>query len=371
MRISRLFIAAAITALSFTACNDKGTNRLTYEIVGTADGFSDGDMLQLTNAEGEALDTIIIKAGKFSYKGQADSVGYYSLNVLKDEFNNVNFFTEAGTIKMTITTEAGHSKVAGTTANDALQELSDATAPYYDKIHEIENSAYSDTVLSKDNEWALAERYMQVYSEINKKIVEAAEKNIGNELGYMLTTKYIDPAENADLVRQLIAQMPESFRQRKAIADIENWMKELEATEIGKTISDFTLNTPEGTPQSILSEVAKNKLTILDFWASWCGPCRREMPFMKELYTDYQSKGLGIIGISLDDNAEAWQQAIKDLKITWMQISDLKGGRSEIAQYFQVNTIPYLVIVDAQGTIVQKGLRGEDLKAFVGGQLAE
>ena len=370
MRTKRLFAAAALlAALLLTACTGKHGNQHSYTIEGTAVGFSDGDLLQLTNAEGEVLDTIVVKAGKFSYTGKADSVGYYSLNVVKDEFNNANFFTEAGTIRMTITTEPGASKVEGTTANDALQQLSDATKPYYDKIHEIENTVYSDTVLDKDKEWVLAERYLQLYSEINKKIVEAAEKNIGNELGYMLTTKYIDPADNADLVRQLIAKMPENYRQRQAIAALTAWLEKSEAAEKGKTIADFALATPEGTPQSILEEAARHKLTVLDFWASWCGPCRREMPFMKELHASYQSKGLGIIGISLDDNGDAWRQALSELKLPWLQLSDLKGTASEIAQFFQISAIPFTVVIDAQGTILEKGLRGDDLKAFVDGQL--
>ena len=114
-----------------------------------------------------------------------------------------------------------------------------------------------------------------------------------------------------------------------------------------------------------MDEVSKNKVTILDFWASWCGPCRNEMPFMRELYATYRPKGLGIVGISLDESAADWNRAITDLKIDWPQMSDLKGWGCSAAQTFQVNAIPYIVVVDTEGRILEKGLRGDDLKQFV------
>ena len=134
-------------------------------------------------------------------------------------------------------------------------------------------------------------------------------------------------------------------------------------------IPDFTLGTPDGTPLSIMSEVSKNKITILDFWASWCQPCMHEMPFMKDLYAKYHSKGLGIVGISLDTEREAWQQAISRLGIEWPQVSDLQGWDSKPAREFNVRAIPHIIIVDYSGDIIEMGLRGEELQKFIGSLL--
>ena len=128
---------------------------------------------------------------------------------------------------------------------------------------------------------------------------------------------------------------------------------------------DFLLDTPEGEQKSVLDEVKQHKFTIIDFWASWCEPCRKEMPFMRQLFTDYKEKGLGIIGISLDSQADDWQKAITDLKTEWMQLSDLKGRDAAAANAFRVSSIPYMVVVDSTGTILKKGLRGDDLRLFV------
>ncbi len=357
-------LMAFMGLLLAASCTTKDAPGTKYEIKGTA-AFEDGCRLLLTDAEGQTLDTIVVKGGTFSYSGVADSVRHCSINVESDPFNSVSFLTEPGIISIDIAAEAGKSTISGTEANDALQKLAEETNPLYDKIHEIETIVYSDTVLSKDSEWALAERYMQLYGEVNKKIQEAAQKNMGNELGYMLLLKYIDPQESPDVVRQLLAKLPEKFRQRQQVADLEKVLLAGESIEKGQVMSAFTLNTPQGEPLNIMDEVSKNKVTILDFWASWCGPCRNEMPFMRELYATYRPKGLGIVGISLDESAADWNRAITDLKIDWPQMSDLKGWGCSAAQTFQVNAIPYIVVVDTEGRILEKGLRGDDLKQFV------
>ena len=118
-----------------------------------------------------------------------------------------------------------------------------------------------------------------------------------------------------------------------------------------------------------MDEVKKHKVTVIDFWASWCGPCRQEMPFMMQMYDKLQSKGLGIIGISLDNDKDAWVKGTEALGFTWPQMSDLKGWENEIAQHFQVTSIPHTIVVDQKGTILRRGLRGEELEAFVAEQL--
>ena len=132
---------------------------------------------------------------------------------------------------------------------------------------------------------------------------------------------------------------------------------------------DFTLLTPDSTQLSVMSEVKQHQFTIIDFWASWCNPCRAEMPAMRQLYTDFKEKGLGIVSISLDDKAEDWRQAISDLKMEWTQLSDLKGRDNAAARAFRVSTIPYMVVVDSVGTILKKGLNGDDLRLFISGLL--
>ena len=364
----RLLTAAALVLLTASSCRQEAP-KAGYTIEGTAQALADGTRLLLINSDGMPFDTITVKGGTFSYDGQADSVLFCTLAVENDGMNAVSFFTEPGAIKIAFGSEAGRATVAGTEANDAIQALTEEVNPYYEKIHELESLVYSDSTQNYD-QWALMERYNQLVSEINKRFNAAAEKNIGNELGFNLLVGYIDPEENADLVRSLIDKLPARFSQRPQVEALRNALKAQDATAVGQKIADFTLDTPDGTPLSVMSEVAKNKITILDFWASWCGPCRKEMPFMKKLYADFHPKGLGIVGISLDESAADWNRAIADLKLEWPQMSDLKGWNAAPARTFNVNSIPFMLVLDSEGRILQKGLRGEELQQFISERLA-
>ena len=134
-------------------------------------------------------------------------------------------------------------------------------------------------------------------------------------------------------------------------------------------IPDIKMNDINGNNTSVKAEVAKNKITIIDFWASWCGPCIKETPSVVALYDDYHAKGLGIIGISLDEDEAAWKQAVDKLNMKWTHLSDLQGWDNAAAQLLDVRSIPHTIVVDRQGTILAQGLRGDDLRRFIAGEL--
>ncbi len=358
----------ALAAMLLTGCK-KEVPTVTFQVEGKTVGLPDGEQLYLVNSEGESLDTLVVKDGKFTYTGPADSVRFMTLIQASNQMNSMNFFTEPGIISVTIDQAPGKGSVSGTVANNALQELMEATYPYYDKINEIETIIYSDTTLTSEAEWALSERYMQLYGEIEKRHIEAAQKNTDNELGYMLVVNYIDEQLNSDLLRELIAKMPDSYRQRQPVVRLLQSISNIEATAEGHVMPDFTLATPEGEQLNVMSLVKGSKMTVIDFWASWCEPCRKEMPMLRQLMQDYQPKGLSVVGISLDNDSAAWRKAIVDLKMGWPQLSDLKGKGSTPAKAFRVNNIPYTVVVDSLGTILKKGLRGEELKEYVAASL--
>ena len=138
------------------------------------------------------------------------------------------------------------------------------------------------------------------------------------------------------------------------------------ATAIGAQYTDLTMPAPDGKEIRVSDYVSKNKYTLIDFWASWCGPCRAEMPTVVKAYSTYHAKGFEVVGVSFDNDKAAWLKAIDQLKMPWPQMSDLKGWESVGAEKYNVRAIPANVLIDQQGKIVAKDLRGEDLLSKLG-----
>ena len=132
---------------------------------------------------------------------------------------------------------------------------------------------------------------------------------------------------------------------------------------------DVLIPDTERNKVSLRGEIAKHQLTVVDFWASWCGPCRQEMPNMVRLHNDFAGKGLAIIGISLDKENAAWQQAIQEMDMKWLQLSALRGWDDDAAKMFGVNAIPHTIVFNQQGSILARGLRGDELHEFIAAQL--
>lgn len=137
------------------------------------------------------------------------------------------------------------------------------------------------------------------------------------------------------------------------------FLKEYEKVVVGAKVEDFTLPDVKKKPKTLYKNLGK--YTIIDFWASWCAPCRHENPSTVALYSKYKKKGLKVIGISLDTDEQKWISAIEKDHLTWLQLSNLNGWKEPLLQSFKVKSIPKLIILDKNGTIIAKDLRGEKL----------
>jgi len=141
-------------------------------------------------------------------------------------------------------------------------------------------------------------------------------------------------------------------------------MERMQAVAIGNQYTDFGLETPEGELLNV-SDVHNGNVLLIDFWASWCGPCRRANPEVVEIYNTYHDQGFEILGVSLDRDTASWIQAIADDQLTWSHISDLKYWNSEGAELYGVPAIPHTVLIDKEGIITAKNLHGDELREAI------
>ncbi|MCK4701191.1 MAG: TlpA family protein disulfide reductase, partial [Bacteroidales bacterium] len=135
----------------------------------------------------------------------------------------------------------------------------------------------------------------------------------------------------------------------------------LKKVAIGEKFLDFTQNDPDGNPVTLSSLVGENYL-LIDFWAAWCGPCRVENPNIVAVYNNYKDKGFDVLGVSLDRDKEAWLKAIEDDNLTWTQVSDLNYWNNEASKAYGVNAIPSNLLLGNDGIIIEKNIRGEELR---------
>jgi peroxiredoxin len=193
--------------------------------------------------------------------------------------------------------------------------------------------------------------------------IKALIPAMGTHLVALWATNFL-PAEKE---LALLEEIGERFRKAKPNHPqvkpfLEN-LKRLKGVSIGSEAPEIALPTPAG-PIMRLSDL-RGKYVLIDFWASWCGPCRRENPNVIKTYATYKDKGFEIFGVSLDQEKTAWINAIAKDQLTWPHVSDLQYWNSVAAQAYQVSSIPMTFLLDPQGKVIAKGLRGDSLNQYL------
>lgn len=192
-----------------------------------------------------------------------------------------------------------------------------------------------------------------------KQEVELWNKCVNSFVGaYILVSNMKDMP--ATMVRSRYEQLPADLREKGYGKVISEYLAQAERIMEGKTAPDFTLPTVEG--DSISMHALKGKVKIIDFWASWCAPCRHEMPNLVKLYKAYQTKGLEILSVSIDDKKDKWINAIFEDGNTWKNVSDLKGAKSPVVSLYGIKSVPFMLVLDENNKILAVNLRGKALE---------
>ncbi len=337
----------------------------TYTIIGN--GFKDKSTISLTSAkDGSTVATAVVRKGKFELKGKADHTTFYYLTCREKGEDGRGgkrtvVFLEPGQTEVSIT-EDSLLRAQGTHTNDTY-------SAFYKKNHAIDQKKVClrrmmDS-MKREQQSLLARDYMAAQQAMDNLIDSTAKENVGNLIGMYLMATYADRI-TPELWDEMLTLAPDYYRSHKRIAEYAEQREAVHNTSKGKPFVDFEMKTPEGKSVRLSDYVKKNKLTMLDFWASWCGPCCAEIPAMKKALEQYHDKGFDIVGVSLDSKAYDWKKAIEKHGISWPQMSDLKGFGCEGAKRYGVKAIPATYLIDQNGTIIATNLRGENIAKMVG-----
>lgn len=357
-------LAAAAITLAVAACTQP-KNANGYTISGTVAGAIDGDTVSLIEgrmSEMEILDNAVIRNGKFQFSGVQDSTVLLYLSYVSSEDNSrtamASLFLENADIEVTMDPDSAVCDIRGTKANEIWTAFARENAR---RTEQGMNAYYAsiDTTAT-DEQRAEAQKQLEAIEDtITLFYKDFISNNVDNIVGQYVLASYAEQLEDESFVLEQLNRIDDE----KTIPAVRNLrrLKAIQAeTAVGQTYKDIMAETPAGDILAASNLVPNCKVLMIDFWASWCAPCRSEMPNVIAAYEKYHSQGFEILGVSLDNDLDPWTTAIEEMGMTWPQISDLEGWNSGPAQTYGIRAIPATVFIK-DGIIVARNVRGKNL----------
>jgi thiol-disulfide isomerase/thioredoxin len=354
--MNKSFFALLIVLLPLLA---KAQETVEMSVSGTAPADVKVVLMQRHGAR-SIMDSIVVTNGKWSYNGAIDRNTFMQLRTETDQGGQAVYMIADGT---PVTADMNDGTVTGSIQTvryneicRQLDDLDDEAYRLYDK--------YQPKATASDSEMRQAMKQLEsamdgIRQRGDSIILEAIWKNQDNMIPAAFIAQMCHDMDYETL--KAVIDPTKDYYHHIAMDQPKRVLAGLEKRHPGLSFTNLTMNDPSGSPRSLSEWCGRGNYVLIDFWASWCGPCRHEMPNVVAAYKRYHAKGFGVVGVSLDNNLENWKRAIVDVGMEWPNISDLKGWKSLAASTYGLMAIPANILLDGQGTIIAIDLRGEAL----------
>lgn len=346
-----LWVAAA---MMLAACKNNGIT-----ISGTVEREVDTlSIAAMLNDNGDALHAKVpVIEGKYTWESKVDSACILRVYYGEGDRDFYRVICEPGNIVLNIPKE-GEAYPSGTPLNDSITAYFDAYAKLEEKYNALMGT-YFDTPEGEKHD-SIGKEMDAIYNEQAQVMAGFLNRHTNDMFGIYLLREfqhYWHPEYIEEATKQMLQNFPDNFWTKYINETVEGQLR----CYPGREYTDLKMPTPEGGELSLSDVVPNNRYTLVDFWASWCGPCCAELPNVKAVWEKYHDKGFEVVGVSFDSDVEKWKAAIEEYGIKWLNMSDLKRWDCEAAKVYGIRGIPRSLLIGQDGIIIDKDFRGDKL----------
>jgi peroxiredoxin len=379
-------LAIILAAVLLWGCNGGSSSDEGVILKGTLTKSSDGQMIyldQLSPDKRIPMDSTTVKNGEFIFQFKPKGINFYVLRFTEQNFVTLIIdSTEHIVFKADARDLPSSYSVEGSPGSDLVRQINLKLKSTYikiDSLQQLVQEMQKDPKFNKKKP-GVDSAFVNIFLEHRSWMIQFVKKNVASMACLVALyqecgrTPVFDTQNDYDLYVKvdsaLMSKYPNSEHSialHKQVIDLKKTMEERIKQEkmlgIGSVAPDISLPNPKGDIISLSS--FRGKYVLIDFWAAWCKPCRMESPNMVKLYKKFKPKGFEIFSVSLDKEKASWEAAIKQDKLTWTHVSDLGYWSSSVVKQYNIESIPMTVLLDKEGKIVAKNLRGEELEKAV------
>lgn len=360
-KITRIVLALSMVSLTGFS------QTVNFKIEGKVNRKHDGSLIKLAyeDAQIKKADSVLIKNGAFKFTGNISSgtVGKLSLG---DELtgDKIDLFLSAGTVQVSAKDSIHYAGIKGTKLAEEHELLAKKLRPAEDKLNRLINQFRN--LPEGEEKKAAVSRFLAGMDVYNRFRNESIHQFVNEYPSSYVSLYYLDQTAKGVLANYetsypTFSKLSPEIKATKLGKELEERLLSKKGKLVGESFIDFVSTTPEGAQLSLKDIVSKNKYTLVDFWASWCGPCRKENPYVVKTFNEFKGKGFTVLSVSLDEDAAKWKDAIEADGMPWYHVSSLKGWKEPAAALYNVRAIPQNVLVNSQGKVIATNLRAETL----------